>query len=57
MELRFTGQTNRTYRLQASTNLADWVSLATNTPPNGLFRFVDPDATNMDKRFYRTVSP
>ncbi|MBI4327292.1 MAG: hypothetical protein HY674_18820 [Chloroflexi bacterium] len=27
---------------KASTNLIDWLDLSTNTPSNGLFRFVDP---------------
>ena len=57
LELRFTGEPGHVYRLQASTNLTDWVNLVTNTPVTGLIRFVDSDMTNMDRRFYRTVSP
>ncbi len=56
-ELRFTGEPNHTYRLQASTNLVDWLDISTNTPVNGLLRFVDPDAVSIDHRFYRAVSP
>jgi len=56
-ELRFTGQPNHTYRLQASTNLVDWLDISTNTPVNGLLRFVDPAAVSIDHRFYRAVSP
>ena len=56
-ELRFTGEPNHTYRLQASTNLTDWLDISTNTPVNGLLRFVDPDAASIDHRFYRAVSP
>jgi hypothetical protein len=42
------------YIVQASTNLAasNWVSLATNAPP---FTFVDTNADNYVKRFYRAV--
>jgi outer membrane autotransporter protein len=56
-ELLISGEPGRTYRLQASTNLIDWLDLSTITPSNGLFRFVDPDATKLNRRFYRTVSP
>ncbi|HAO77802.1 MAG TPA: hypothetical protein DCQ92_02280 [Verrucomicrobia subdivision 3 bacterium] len=56
-ELRFTGEPNHTYRLQASTNLVNWLNISTNTPVNGLLRFVDPDAASTDHRFYRAVSP
>jgi hypothetical protein len=56
-ELRFTGEPNRPYRLQASTNLVDWLDISTNTPVNGLLRFVDPNAASMERRFYRAVSP
>jgi hypothetical protein len=56
-ELRFTGEPNHTYRLQASTNLVDWLDISTNTPVNGLLRFVDPNAASIDHRFYRAVSP
>ncbi|HOC54034.1 MAG TPA: Ig-like domain-containing protein [Verrucomicrobiota bacterium] len=56
-ELRYTGEAGHAYRLQASTNLADWVDVFTNTPVNGLIRFIDFDAKNMDRRFYRAVSP
>ncbi|MBI4327295.1 MAG: hypothetical protein HY674_18835 [Chloroflexi bacterium] len=56
-ELLVTGDPGRTYRFQASTNLIDWLDISTNTPSNGLFRFVDPDAIELHRRFYRTVSP
>jgi len=45
------------YRFQASTNLVDWVGLSTNTPVDGVFRFVDANAIELDFRFYRAVSP
>jgi len=34
-----------------------WVDLSTNTPVDGVFRFVDADGIDMDFRFYRAVSP
>ncbi len=45
------------YLLEASTNLVDWSPLAmlqrTNAPLDAL-SYLDPGATNFDKRFYRT---
>jgi hypothetical protein len=40
--------------IQASTNLVDWVSIYTNTPP---FTFTDSNASNYPNRFYRAVTP
>jgi len=40
--------------IQASTNIVDWLSIYTNTPP---FTFTDPDATNYPTRFYRALVP
>lgn len=57
LELRYTGEPGHAYRLQASTDFIDWLDLATNTPINGLIRCGDSDATNLDRRFYRAVSP
>jgi hypothetical protein len=39
--------------LEASTNLIDWSSLATNTYSGGLLEFSDPDAVRFARRFYR----
>lgn len=40
------------YVIQASTNLVDWVSVKTNTAP---FTFVDTNAGQFNRRFYRSV--
>jgi hypothetical protein len=40
------------YIVQASTNLVNWVTLGTNTPP---FEFFDPSSANLPKCFYRAV--
>jgi hypothetical protein len=45
------------YRLLASTNLADWSGIQTNTPPADPTTFTDPWATNYPQRFYRLVTP
>ena len=44
------------YRVQASTNLTKWIDLATNSN-GGALHFIDPTATNMSRRFYRTAIP
>ncbi len=54
--LTMTGQSGQTYLFQVSTNLANWVNLATNVAsPAGLIQFTDTGATNSVSRFYRTI--
>jgi alpha-tubulin suppressor-like RCC1 family protein len=58
LELNFTGQTNGTYRVWASTNLMQWEALGTVTATNsGSFNFLDGDAANWPRRFYRAGAP
>jgi hypothetical protein len=45
------------YRLLASTNLANWTGIATNTPLANPWTFTDPRATNHPNRFYRLATP
>jgi sulfur carrier protein ThiS len=44
-----------TYVMQASTNLADWVPVATNSTLTGLWDYTDPGATGVGRRFYRAL--
>lgn len=39
--------------IEASTNLLDWLPLATNTPTTNSFQFSDPDSELLPRRFYR----
>jgi hypothetical protein len=56
--ITLSGNTNETYVLQASFDMHSWTSLSTNlTDANGLFTYVDTDATNYPQRFYRGVAP
>jgi len=55
VHLFFAGTSGQTYVLQASTNLVDWVPVATNVAPAGVFEMIDPDAANFQSRFYRTA--
>jgi parallel beta-helix repeat protein len=52
-------QTNFSYRIQTTTNLANptlWIDLTNFTATNSIFNFTDRNATNKI-RFYRVVSP
>ena len=55
-EFSFSTQTNRTYRVQTSTNLINWTTLRTNTGTASPIFFRDTNAP-MARRFYRTVTP
>jgi len=56
--LTLSGSTNQTYVLEASFDMHNWTALSTNlTDANGLFTFVDSDATNYPSRFYRGFAP
>jgi hypothetical protein len=53
--LHLAGIAGRTYYVQASTNMIDWVAISTNVAgTNGLWNVVDSDATNYPLRVYRT---
>ncbi|HLP78547.1 MAG TPA: hypothetical protein VK327_16705, partial [Candidatus Paceibacterota bacterium] len=41
------------YSLEATTDFATWLPIATITDANGLFDFADQDSTNYVNRFYR----
>ncbi len=56
--ITLSGSADQTYVLQASFDMQHWSSISTNlTDANGLFTFVDTDATNYPSRFYRGVAP
>jgi uncharacterized repeat protein (TIGR01451 family) len=53
--LSVTAQPGFAYAILASTNLASWVSLSTNTAsPGGTIKFTDTNSPNFKRRFYRT---
>jgi hypothetical protein len=43
------------YRLEASSNLTDWITLCTSVVSDGAVHFVDPDVQALPHRFYRAV--
>jgi hypothetical protein len=56
--LQFSGVTNTSYQIWASTNLTDWQFVGTPTEVSaGNYRFLDTAATNMSRRYYRSRIP
>ncbi len=53
VQLGFNGPSASSAILEASTNLIEWIPLATNAPFNGTFNFLDPQTTGLKSRFYR----
>ncbi len=51
-QLRFQAQNGRRYTLETSTDLRTWRPLSTNLSTQGLFEFIDINATN-SQQFYR----
>ncbi len=56
-QLGFSGAPGGDYILQATTDLIDWTSIATNQATNNFFELVDPNATDFPYRFYRVMEP
>jgi uncharacterized repeat protein (TIGR03806 family) len=54
-QLGVAGVSNKTYILQASTNLINWIPLSTNLATTNRFNLFDPGASNFPSRFYRTL--
>jgi hypothetical protein len=51
-----TGPTGQLVRIESSTNLLNWATMATLTNVSGSLPYIDPGASNVT-RFYRAVSP
>jgi hypothetical protein len=54
-QFQLVGLANKTYLIQASTNLMDWQTLGSATPTNGFLNYIDADAVNWNSRYYRAV--
>ena len=52
-KLNLTANDGQLYEVQASTNLQNWVTLASITNSGAVLNFVDSDVTNYPIRFYR----
>ena len=45
------------YRVEASSDLANWGAVTNCVSTNATMRFLDSSATNYSRRFYRAVVP
>ena len=54
-QVQLSGIAGKSYILQGSTDLSNWISLSTNSPVSSPFDLTDPMATNFLFRFYRAV--
>lgn len=52
-----TGPSGYNYRVESSTNLLDWSTIAILVNTNGIVNFSDPSSTNTNRRFYRAAVP
>ena len=51
------GEPDRLYVIQSSTNLIDWLPISTNRLSGKTFTFTDPTVTNSVKQYYRAYPP
>jgi subtilisin family serine protease len=56
-QFRVRGQTNQVYHVQASSDLFNWETVATNIARHGVLQFTDAQATNFPTRYYRVIVP
>jgi hypothetical protein len=54
-QLQVAGTPGKTYVLEGSTNLVNWIPVSTNTPVSSPFSMADPGAANFRYRFYHAV--
>ena len=54
-QMRVVGFANSNYVIQASTDMLNWIAVATNNSPTGMWNFSDPQSAVYAKRFYRVA--
>jgi hypothetical protein len=54
-QLQIVGRPNLNFSIQASTNLANWVTLITTNSATGIFDYIDSDSVNLPRRYYRAL--
>ena len=53
--LQVLGHTNMHFSLQASTNLATWITLVTTNSTGTVYDYIDADSIHMPLRYYRAL--
>ena len=54
-QFQLSGESGRSYRIDATMDFASWATLGTNSAFGGSFSFIDTNAPGFGKRFYRAV--
>lgn len=57
LRLSLSGDVGRAYFVEASVDLVTWTLLITFVSDSATTKFVDPQAQDTQRRFYRTISP
>jgi hypothetical protein len=55
LSVQLSATPGKSYALEASTNLIDWISVSTNMSPTTVLNFTDLSVSNCPVRFYRAV--
>jgi len=53
---QFPGEVGTRYRVEASTDLINWIPIESLLNSDGILDFIDPEASRLDRRFYRIVT-
>jgi len=54
-QMQLSGLSGKSYVLQGTADLTNWVSLSTNMAPSDVFNLLDPGVSNFPARLYRAI--
>jgi hypothetical protein len=55
LKVQFTGFDDYPYAVETSSNLLNWLSVATNFPTNGVFELFPPATARQEPQFFRST--